>query len=190
MAPPAALRQYTPQEAAALAGVGLQRVQNAITEHRLGQGFSRSPDGRRRMDLPAVLTFAAMERLEKVRIDPETLYRAFRETGLPHGPVPVTRDVTVDAGHLLETVVRNVELYEMARERIVSDPAIMGGLPVIRGTRLPARMIHARVAGGDSVDSIIEDYPYLDGETVEVAVMYVAANPERGRPKRLPRHDR
>jgi uncharacterized protein (DUF433 family) len=59
----------------------------------------------------------------------------------------------------------------------------MGGLPVVRGTRIPARSLHARIAGGDSVESIIEDYPYLDNETIEAAVMFAKANPERGRPR-------
>jgi uncharacterized protein (DUF433 family) len=92
--------------------------------------------------------------------------------------------VTLDAGRLLESVVRNVELYEKARELIVSDPAILGGLPVVKGTRLPARMIHARLTGGEDIHAILKDYPYLDPETIEAAAIYVAANPERGRPGR------
>ncbi len=185
MTQPTPQYHYTPQEVAVLAGVRLQRVQNALTEGRLGRRFSASVDGRRRIDLPALLTFAALDRLDKVRIAPEVLYRAFAKSGLPYGAIPVVDSVTIDAGRLLETVVRNVELYEMARTRIVSDPAVMGGAPVVKGTRLPARMLHARVIGGDSLDSILEDYPYLDPETVAAAVMYVAANPERGRPKRI-----
>ncbi len=53
-----------------------------------------------------------------------------------------------------------------------------------RPQTVPARKIHARLAGGDDVGAILEDYPYLDPETIEAAVMYVAANPERGRPRR------
>ncbi len=63
---------------------------------------------------------------------------------------------------------------------IVSDPEIMGGLPVIRGTRLPARMLHARVKGGDSIDCILEDYPYLARETIEAALSYVDAELAHG----------
>jgi uncharacterized protein (DUF433 family) len=73
------------------------------------------------------------------------------------------------------------------RERIVSDPNIMGGTPTIRGTRISARSIFGRVAAGDTVDSILEDYPYLDRETVEAAAFYGAANPPRGRPAGKPK---
>jgi uncharacterized protein (DUF433 family) len=176
-------RTYTPQEAAALAGVGLQRIQNAITERRLKAGFRTGHDGRRQLDVPAVLTFATAERLGKVRVEPELLYAAFRKTGIPDSPLAVTDSVTIDAPRLLEPVVRNMQLYERARERIICDPAIMVGEPVIKGTRLPARMLHARIKAGDSVDSVLAEYAYLDREAVEAAVLYIEANPPRGRPR-------
>jgi uncharacterized protein (DUF433 family) len=175
---------YTPQEAAALAGVRLQRIQNAITERQLGHAFALAPDGRRRLDLPALLTFAANDRLGKVHIEPKTLYEAFRKVGLPRGPVPVTDAITIDALRLLGAVVRNVELYDTARKRIVSDPAVMGGVPVVKGTRIPARTLHSRVTGGDRIESILKEYPYLDRETIESAVLFIEANPMRGRPPR------
>jgi uncharacterized protein (DUF433 family) len=185
MAAPA--RTYTPQEAAAIAGVRLQRIQNAITERQLRGAFRTARDGRRRLDLPAILTFAAADRMEKVRIEPAVLYAAFKKVGLPGGPVAVTETVTIDAPRLLAPVVRNIELYERARERIVSDPAVMGGIPVVKGTRLPARTLHARVKGGEMIDTILADYPYLDRETLEAAVLYAEANPERGRPRSRPK---
>jgi len=147
--------------------------------------FALAPNGRRWLDLPALLTFAAGERLGKVYIDPKTLYQAFRKVGLPHGSVPITDAIIIDASRLLGAVVRNIELYDAARERIVSDPAVMGGAPVVKGTRIPARTLHARVMGGDRIESILKEYPYLDRETIEAAVLFIEANPMRGRP---PRH--
>lgn len=67
-------------------------------------------------------------------------------------------------------------------EPIISDPAIMGGIPIVKGTRLPARMLHARITGGDAIETVIEDYPYLDRETIEAAVLYVEAHPEPRQP--------
>lgn len=177
-------RTYTPQEAAALTGVSLQRIQNALTERRLGQVHAVSGDGRRHIDLPAILTFAALDRLGAVKIEAATLYRAFVETGPAHKWARVTEYVKLDSGRLLKTVLHNVVVYERARKKIVSDPDVMGGLPVVKGTRIPARTLHARVIGGDTIESILDDYPYLDAETIEAAVMFAKANPERGRPKR------
>jgi len=150
----------------------------------IGGACRRARDGRRRIDLPAVLTFAAVDRLGKVRIEPKALYKAFRKSGLPRGPVAVTEAVTIDAPRLLAPVMRKVKLYEVARACIVSDPAVMGGLPVVKGTRIPARTLHAKLKGGETLDSVLDDYPYLGRETVEAAYLYVEANPRRGRPRR------
>src|SRR5688500_8455651 len=108
MARPAA--RYTPQEAAALAGVRLQRIQNAITDRQLGRAFRLGPDGRRRIDLPALLTFAVIDRLDKVRVEPSALYRRLREAGsVPQAPVAITDAVTIDAPKLLAAVAHNLK---------------------------------------------------------------------------------
>jgi uncharacterized protein (DUF433 family) len=178
-----AAHRFTPQEAAALTGVKLQRLQNALTERQLGRSFRAGADGRRRIDLPGMMTFAAMERMPHVRVAPEALYRAFKRTGgLPRGPVEIDDAVVIDAPRLLAQVVSNLALYERAQALIVSDPTVMGGVPVIKGTRIPARTLHARVKGGDPVDTILAEYPYLDRQMLDAAVFYVEANPARGRP--------
>ncbi len=56
---------------------------------------------------------------------------------------------------------------------VVRDPEVMGGVPVIRGTRLPARMLFARIKGGETVDSIVAEYPYLGRDAILAAVAYV-----------------
>ncbi len=168
-----------------MAGVRLQRIQNAITERQLGHALRKGPDGHRRLDVPAVLTFATAELLGKVRVSPELLYRAFKKSGVPEAPISVTETVTIDAPRLLAPVVARMERYEQARQRIERNPAVMRGEPVIKGTRLLARTLHARLKGGETVEAILTDYPYLDREMVEAAVLYIEANPARGRPARL-----
>lgn len=177
-----ATRTFTPQEAAILAGVRLQRIQNAITERQLGPGLRKGRDGRRRLDLPAILTFAATQRLGKVRVQPELLYAAFKKAGIPDAPITVTDMVTIDAPRLLAPLVRRMALYDRAQAAIERNPAVMRGEPVIRGTRVLARTLHARIKGGETIEAILADYAYLDRETVEAAVLYIEANPPRGRP--------
>ena len=46
-----------------------------------------------------------------------------------------------------------------ARRRIVSDPAVMGGVPIVEGTRVPARMLYAHIQGGDTIEVILDEYP-------------------------------
>lgn len=179
--------RYTPQEAAALSGERLQRIQNAITERILGTGFPVGSDRRRVIDLPAVLTFATMHLLSGARIEPAALYKAFSGGGLPHEPIRVNDAIILDAPRLLGEVLRKIKLYDHAKTCIVSDPKILGGVPIVCGTRLSARMIHARITSGESQTSLLHEYPYLKPEDVEAAVLYTAANPVRGCPQRTVR---
>ena len=96
--------------------------------------------------------------------------------------VVIGHTVRIDTGAALTAARRRLALYERARESIVSDPEIMGGTPVLRGTRITARSILGRIEGGDSIESILEDYPYLDPDGIEAAALYAKANPPRGRP--------
>ncbi|MEY2926122.1 MAG: hypothetical protein RL367_599 [Pseudomonadota bacterium] len=70
-----------------------------------------------------------------------------------------------------------------ACKNVMSEPDILGGTPVIRGTRVPAHDVAASVAAGYSVADIIAAYPSLNAETVELATLYAKANPLRGRPR-------
>lgn len=44
-------------------------------------------------------------------------------------------------------------------ERIVIDPRVMAGKPVIRGTRIPVEMLIQMVADGSSALEILNEYP-------------------------------
>ncbi|MBM4350118.1 MAG: DUF433 domain-containing protein [Deltaproteobacteria bacterium] len=46
-------------------------------------------------------------------------------------------------------------------KRIVVDPKIMLGKPVIKGTRLPVEIIIEKVAYGATPNDIQKDYPFL-----------------------------
>lgn len=59
-------------------------------------------------------------------------------------------------------------------ERIVSDPAIFGGKPCIKGTRISVEFILELVASGASRDDVVKAYPHLKPEDVEQAVRYAA----------------
>ena len=48
----------------------------------------------------------------------------------------------------------------MEISRVVSDPKIMMGKPVVRGTRVTVEIILERLASGESSDQILEAYPF------------------------------
>jgi len=63
--------------------------------------------------------------------------------------------------------------------RIVSDPAIMAGTPVIAGTRIPVRTIIGYLRAGHTVEEIIAEFPHLTPEDIEAAVKFNAAQRAR-----------
>ncbi len=89
--------------------------------------------------------------------------------------------VRIDTAKALAAVRQRLCLYGRAKDLIVRDPEIIGGAPTLKGTRITAQSILGPIQDGDSVATIIEDYPYLDREAVEAAAPYAEANPLRGR---------
>jgi uncharacterized protein (DUF433 family) len=76
-----------------------------------------------------------------------------------------------------------------ARRLIVSDPEIMGGDPVVRGTRVPVHMIAELVAQGSTQAERLDGYPRVTAEMIRLAPVYAAAYPLRERPRNQPWRD-
>jgi uncharacterized protein (DUF433 family) len=68
------------------------------------------------------------------------------------------------------------------QERIVRDQGICGGEPIFKGTRVTLRTVLASLAGGDSVDEILLDFPSLKTEDVRAAIAFAAASAEEDLP--------
>ena len=58
--------------------------------------------------------------------------------------------------------------------RIICDPKICGGKPVIRGTRIMVKNILGMVAGGYTAQRILKAYPELKTQDVSAALAYAA----------------
>lgn len=63
----------------------------------------------------------------------------------------------------------------MAFTRITVDPNKMGGVPCVRGLRLPVATVVEMVADGMSEDEILRAYPDLEPEDIHEALRYAAA---------------
>jgi len=59
-------------------------------------------------------------------------------------------------------------------KRIVVDPKIMLGKPVIKGTRLTVEIIIEKIAYGESTEEILKDYPFITKEDIQAALLYAA----------------
>ena len=62
----------------------------------------------------------------------------------------------------------------MVHERIEMNPEIMGGKPVIRGTRIPVETILRKLGAGQTHEAILADHPRLKAEDIRAAQAFAA----------------
>ena len=62
----------------------------------------------------------------------------------------------------------------MTFQRITVDPKICGGKPTIRGLRFPVSRLLGLLASGETRESVLKAYPYLEPEDIQEALNYAA----------------
>jgi len=66
--------------------------------------------------------------------------------------------------------------------RIVRDPGIVGGEPVIKGTRVTLRTVLASLAEGATTAEILADFPTLTEDDVRAAIAFAAMSAQEDLP--------
>jgi uncharacterized protein (DUF433 family) len=57
-------------------------------------------------------------------------------------------------------------------ERITVNPSIFGGKPIVRGRRLAVEHVLGMLAAGDSIDTVLGGYAWLEREDVLACLAY------------------
>jgi uncharacterized protein (DUF433 family) len=60
------------------------------------------------------------------------------------------------------------------RTRITSDPGIMLGKPIIKGTRITIELILRKLSEQNSIQKILDSYPHLEAADIYAALSYAA----------------
>jgi uncharacterized protein (DUF433 family) len=179
---------FTPTEAAVLTGLTLKAVNNAIDRNTISA--VPGEEGGRLLDARALMSLSIERRLSD-HIAPELRRKVF--DALAEAP----RNVVSLEGGLLKIDLRqprrelaaSLRDLRRARRMVVSDPEILGGDPVFRGTRVPVHMVAQLVAQGSGPAELLESYPRLTADMIQLAPIYAAAYPLRGPKRKLPWHD-
>jgi len=58
--------------------------------------------------------------------------------------------------------------------RIVVDPGILGGKPIVKGTRISVEFLLELFASGATRDDVLKAYPHLTADDIEEALRYAA----------------
>ena len=179
---------FTPTEAAVLTGLPLKAVNNAIDKKTISA--VTSAERGRLLDARALVSLSIERRLEH-RIAPELRRKVFDALAAsPRSTVSLEDGLLkIDLREPRRELAASLRDLRRARRLVISDPEILGGDPVFRGTRLPVHLIAELLAQGSKPAELIEGYPRLTTEMVRLAPVYAAAYPLRGRPRRQPWHD-
>lgn len=59
-------------------------------------------------------------------------------------------------------------------DRIIIDPEILCGKPVIKGTRIPVNLIIELLSNGLTEDEVLYEYPTLKPEDIKAALLYAS----------------
>lgn len=112
-------------------------------------------------------------------VDPETdlhaeLLAAFTRFAGKHGTGPNKRWRVSIAKARQDAPVRRAATLQDLSQRVVSNPAICGGRPTIKGTRIRVSDVVEMVASGMTIAEIEADYPQLKAEDVSAALQFAA----------------
>ncbi len=175
---------YTPAEAAAVSEIAVKSVHNAIDKriietHLVGnRGRALTDEDLLRLKLwygvGSILSAERRKRLfDTIDQNPDA------ET------VRADDYLIIDVARAREQLAARAEALREAEKIIESAKGVVCGDPVFKRTRVPVRTIAAMKAQGASTVEIVEGYPSLTERMVELAEIWVAAHPARGRPRKL-----
>jgi uncharacterized protein (DUF433 family) len=71
-------------------------------------------------------------------------------------------------------------------ERITFNPQIFGGKPIIRGRRLAVEHVLGMLAAGDSPETILSGYPWLEPADIQACLLYAKRTVGHERFERMP----
>ncbi len=63
---------------------------------------------------------------------------------------------------------------EKLLERIIVNPKVMGGKPVVKGTRITVEQVLKLLAQGLTTEEILKDYPHLSKDDIAAVLLYAA----------------
>ena len=176
--------QLTAAEASAVTGLSLKAINKAIDRQTV-PSTARAKNGvRKRYVSEAALVCLKLEAKGLGELPLSFRKRIFTLV-LNHPEMATVRPVEavqIDVQQARREVRESIDELKQAEEMVTIDIAVMGGVPVVSGTRIPVNALSDMLAQGATPQEIVEGYPSLSTEQVRLARVYASAHPRRGRP--------
>ena len=182
--------EFTPAQASAVANLPLRTVHKLIERRLIRPRLRRIGRSFQRMLTREQLLYLRLE-AKGVRLLPIATRRSIAKKIEKSPEIDVMclaegSALVVEVKSTRQELEQDLKKLQRAEAMIVSDPDIMRGSPVYRGTRIPVQLVADMLSQGATPEEIVEGYPSLDKEKVALAPLYVQAFPRRGRPMAKP----
>lgn len=178
----------TVNEAAFVAGVTRHAVNQAIDRREIRSWRTRRKTDRheRAIGGPELIYLRVHAHLSPRarKAVYQQLSRASMET-MPHS-IALEGGGKLDLSDVVAQVQDRLSEINRIRCHVEENPDIRGGEPVFRGTRIPVHMIADFLNQDVPREELLEDYPALSHESLDIALRYVELYPRRGRPRQAP----
>jgi len=158
----------------------MAKIPEIIPVSDLRQGAAAVLERLRKSYRPMVITQRG--RAAAVLVSVEEYERSEREREILRLLAMGEKEIAEGKGHDLDEVMAEADALleegrpgglRMNREgRIVTDPAILDGKPIVKGTRLSVELIIGLLAEGWTEARILEDYPGLTREDIAACLAY------------------
>jgi len=180
---------FTAAEAATVTRMPLKAVNNAIDKKTISARITRAKGKPVRMVDERALVYLSLERQLMVDTTPRfrrKLFKAISDAVAARLTKVAVGALTVDLRAPRRDIGERIKELRRAEQIVDSNPEIMGGTPVFRGTRIPIHLIVDLLKQGETIESLHNGYPNLTGEMIRLAPIYAEAHPLRGRPRKPP----
>ncbi len=179
---------FTPAQAATLTGLPLAAVHKAIDCKLIRPSAIKSGSTMRRLLTKEQLIYLQLE-AEGLRLLPIGTRREIadavqRSPAADRLPIGGGSALSLEIKPARRKVESRLKQFARIKQLVVSDPEIMRGTPVFKGTRIPVDLVADMLSQGATADEILEGYPTLNIEKISLAPVYLRAFPRRGRPIR------
>ena len=180
-------------EAARLAGVSTKKVEKSCEEGIVRKRKYKGPlEKHEKFHVPAetVVYTAVLKNCPGISLNKSLKkklwdhLRSLAPSTTSFGIANLGDGLLLDLDEIAGREWHKVRSYLAKRHKhLTSDPEILGGTPIIKGTRITCSSVKGRVDGGDTLDEIYEDYRReIPREAFEAAYEFETNHPPRGRP--------
>jgi uncharacterized protein (DUF433 family) len=161
----------------------LKAVNNAIDKEIVPAADSAGHGSGRWFTVCGLLALSLERRLSSMLVPDERrkLFRMVEER--PYLKRSSKGPLRIDLRRTRRELAAAIWRLRKIRALVDSNPAVVGGEPTFRGTRIPIHLVASLLLEGATEEQLKESYPRLTRQMIRLAPLYAAAYPLRGRPR-------